>query len=61
MLFVTKRLAPKEDDLQGLTASVPLPSVLYKLFEKKEGDDSVVSSAKNSVVLFYVICTGLNT
>ncbi|XP_062162943.1 sister chromatid cohesion protein PDS5 homolog A [Alnus glutinosa] len=40
-LSITKRLAPKEDDLQGLTASVPLPSVLYKLFEKKEGDDSV--------------------
>lgn len=54
-LSITKRLAAKEDDLQGLTASIPLPSMVYKSFEKKEGDDSVVSSTKNSFALFYRI------
>ncbi|KAL4628077.1 hypothetical protein ACB092_05G210600 [Castanea dentata] len=39
----SKRLAVKEDDLQGLTASIPLPSMVYKSFEKKEGDDSVAN------------------
>lgn len=41
-LSITKRLAPKECDLQVLTVSVPLPSMLYKPYEKKEGDDSAV-------------------
>lgn len=41
-LSITKRLAPKENDLQGLPASVSLPSMLYKPYEKKEGDDSMV-------------------
>ncbi|GMY36602.1 sister chromatid cohesion protein PDS5 homolog A isoform X4 [Fagus crenata] len=45
-LSITKRLAPKDDDLQGLTASIPLPSVLYKLLEKKEGDDSVATEGQ---------------
>ena len=54
-LSITKRLAAKEDDLQGFTASIPLPSMVYKSFEKQEGDDSVVSSAKNSFALVYRI------
>lgn len=41
-LSATKRLSPKEYDLQGLPASVPLPSMLYKQYDKKEGDDSMV-------------------
>lgn len=41
-LSITKRLAPRESDLQVLTVSVPLPSMLYKPYEKKEGDDSAV-------------------
>ncbi|XP_004293403.1 PREDICTED: sister chromatid cohesion protein PDS5 homolog A [Fragaria vesca subsp. vesca] len=45
-LSITKRLAPKEIDLQVLTTSVPLPSMLYKPYEKKEGDDSVASEAQ---------------
>ncbi|XP_040362062.1 sister chromatid cohesion protein PDS5 homolog B isoform X1 [Rosa chinensis] len=45
-LSITKRLAPKETDLQVLTASVPLPSMLYKPYEKKEGDDSVAIEAQ---------------
>ncbi|XP_050288244.1 sister chromatid cohesion protein PDS5 homolog A isoform X1 [Quercus robur] len=40
---ITKRLAAKEDDLQGFTASIPLPSMVYKSFEKQEGDDSVAN------------------
>lgn len=52
-LSITKRLAVKEDDLQGFTASIPLPSMVYKSFEKQEGDDSVVSSCKE------FICIGL--
>lgn len=42
-LSITKRLAVKEDDLQGFTASIPLPSMVYKSFEKQEGDDSVAN------------------
>ncbi|THG11358.1 hypothetical protein TEA_018860 [Camellia sinensis var. sinensis] len=38
-MSITKRLAQKEDDLQGLIVSVPLPPMLYKPREKKEGDD----------------------
>ncbi|KAF3451892.1 hypothetical protein FNV43_RR07988 [Rhamnella rubrinervis] len=45
-LSITKRLASKEEDLQGLTASVPLPPMLYKPYEKKEGEDSVTSEGK---------------
>ncbi|KAM1033682.1 hypothetical protein FF1_037151 [Malus domestica] len=45
-LSVTKRLSPKEYDLQGLPASVPLPSMLYKQYDKKEGDDSMASEGK---------------
>lgn len=41
-LSIIKRLALKEDDLQGLTVPVSLPAILYKSKEKK-GDDSVVS------------------
>lgn len=42
-LSITKRLAQKEEDLQGVTALVSLPSVLYKPYEKKEGDETMVS------------------
>ncbi|KAJ7946454.1 sister chromatid cohesion protein PDS5-like A-A-like [Quillaja saponaria] len=45
-LAITKRLVQKEVDLQGLTASVSLPSMLYKAYEKKEGDDSMASEGK---------------
>ncbi|KAM1124110.1 sister chromatid cohesion protein PDS5 homolog A [Malus sylvestris] len=45
-LSVTKLLFPKENDLQGLPASIPLPSMLYKPYEKKEGDDSVASEGQ---------------
>ncbi|XP_007026378.2 PREDICTED: sister chromatid cohesion protein PDS5 homolog A isoform X2 [Theobroma cacao] len=39
-LSVMKRLAYKEEDLQGLIQSVSLPPLLYKPYEKKEGEDS---------------------
>ncbi|XP_062088082.1 sister chromatid cohesion protein PDS5 homolog A [Humulus lupulus] len=45
-LSITKRLAPKDYDAQGLTASAPLPPMMYKPYEKKEGDDSVASEGK---------------
>ncbi|CAA2986797.1 sister chromatid cohesion PDS5 homolog A isoform X1 [Olea europaea subsp. europaea] len=41
-LSIIKRLAPKQDDLRDLSASVVLPSALYKPLEKKEGNDSLV-------------------
>ena len=41
-LAITKRLVPKNVDLQGLSPSVSLPPMLYKASEKKEGDDTVV-------------------
>ncbi|KAM6585541.1 hypothetical protein CsatB_012543 [Cannabis sativa] len=40
-LSITKRLAPKEYDTQDSTTSVALPPMMYKPYEKKEGDDSV--------------------
>lgn len=40
-LSIIKRLAPKEYEVQGSTASVPLPPIMYKPYEKKEGDESV--------------------
>ncbi|XP_015583400.1 sister chromatid cohesion protein PDS5 homolog A isoform X1 [Ricinus communis] len=40
-LSITKRLAQKED-IQILASSAPLPPILYKSYEKKEGDDSLV-------------------
>ncbi|KAL2475831.1 hypothetical protein Adt_36567 [Abeliophyllum distichum] len=45
-LSIIKRLAPKQDDVQDLSASVVLPSVLYKPLEKKEGIDSLVGEGK---------------
>ncbi|CAL5411782.1 unnamed protein product [Camellia sinensis] len=45
-MSITKRLAQKEDDLQGLIVSVPLPPMLYKPCEKKEGDDPLVSEGQ---------------
>ncbi|XP_050367583.1 sister chromatid cohesion protein PDS5 homolog A [Argentina anserina] len=45
-LSITKRLVPKEINLQVLTTSVPLPSFLYKLHEKKEGEASVAGEAQ---------------
>lgn len=43
-LSITKRLSRMEDNSQGVFSSVSLPSTLYKPYEKKAGDDSVVSS-----------------
>ncbi|GMN36667.1 hypothetical protein TIFTF001_006193 [Ficus carica] len=37
----SKRLAPKEHEVQGSTASVPLLPMMYKPYEKKVGDESV--------------------
>ncbi|CAI9783991.1 unnamed protein product [Fraxinus pennsylvanica] len=45
-LSIIKRLAPKQDDLQDLSASVVLPSALYKPLDKKEGNDSLVGEGK---------------
>ncbi|TXG69783.1 hypothetical protein EZV62_004718 [Acer yangbiense] len=45
-LSITKRLVPKEEDLQGMITLVSLPPVLYKQNEKKEGDDSLASEGK---------------
>ncbi|OMO64698.1 Armadillo-like helical [Corchorus olitorius] len=38
-LSIMKRLAYKEEDLQGQIQSFSLPPVLYKPYEKKEGED----------------------
>ncbi|XP_048323371.1 sister chromatid cohesion protein PDS5 homolog A [Ziziphus jujuba] len=45
-LSITKRIVSKEDDSQGLTASVPLPSMLYKPYEKREGEDSMAGDGQ---------------
>ncbi|KAF2306079.1 hypothetical protein GH714_011216 [Hevea brasiliensis] len=45
-LAITKRLAPKEDDIQTLASPVSLPPMLYKSHEKKEGDDSLATEGK---------------
>ncbi|KAK6917884.1 hypothetical protein RJ641_018635 [Dillenia turbinata] len=47
-LAVIKRLSQnqKQDDLQVLASSATLPPMLYKPFEKKEGDDSTVGEAQ---------------
>ncbi|KAK8629893.1 hypothetical protein V6N13_078711 [Hibiscus sabdariffa] len=39
-LSIMRRLAYKEEDLQGLIQSVSLPPLLYKPYERKEGEDS---------------------
>ncbi|CAK9156797.1 unnamed protein product [Ilex paraguariensis] len=44
-LLITKRLAKKQDDLQGLIASVSLPPVLFKTHEKK-GDNPLVDEGQ---------------
>ncbi|XP_028754953.1 sister chromatid cohesion protein PDS5 homolog B-A isoform X2 [Neltuma alba] len=49
-LAITKRLVQKDGDLEGLSTSVTLPSMLYKACEKKEGDDSSVSEMKTWLV-----------
>ncbi|KAK4259162.1 hypothetical protein QN277_005520 [Acacia crassicarpa] len=49
-LAITKRLVQKDVDLEGLSTSVSLPSMLYKACEKKEGDDSSVSEVKTWLV-----------
>lgn len=41
-LAITERLVQKDVDLQKLSHSMPLPPMLYKAFEKKEGDDTMV-------------------
>ncbi|XP_022877905.1 sister chromatid cohesion protein PDS5 homolog A-B-like isoform X3 [Olea europaea var. sylvestris] len=45
-LSIVKRLAPKQDDLQDLSASVVLPSALYKPLEKKGGNDLLIGEGK---------------
>ncbi|XP_031270403.1 sister chromatid cohesion protein PDS5 homolog A-like [Pistacia vera] len=45
-LSIIKRLSQKEDDTQEMISSVSLPPMLYKPYEKKEGDDSQVSEGK---------------
>ncbi|KAK6932870.1 hypothetical protein RJ641_002494 [Dillenia turbinata] len=47
-LAVIKRLSQnqKQDNLQVLASSPSLPQMLYKPFEKKEGDDSAVREAQ---------------
>ncbi|KAF4399484.1 hypothetical protein G4B88_022567 [Cannabis sativa] len=49
-LSITKRLAPKEYDTQDSTTSVPLPPMMYKPYEKKEGDDSVAREEQTWLV-----------
>ncbi|KAI3466488.1 hypothetical protein Pfo_023151 [Paulownia fortunei] len=43
---IIKRLAPNQDELQDLSASVALPPVLYKPLEKKEENDLLVGEEK---------------
>ncbi|XP_057513185.1 sister chromatid cohesion protein PDS5 homolog A-like isoform X2 [Actinidia eriantha] len=45
-LSITKRLAQKEDDLQGSIVSVSLPPMLYKPHDKKEVDDPLVNEGQ---------------
>lgn len=41
-LSIIKCLVQKDDDLQRLASLVSLPPMLYKPYEKKEDDDSLV-------------------
>ncbi|XP_038893526.1 sister chromatid cohesion protein PDS5 homolog B isoform X2 [Benincasa hispida] len=52
-MSIIKRLALKEDDLQGLTAPVSLPANLYKTKEKK-GDDSVAGQTEGEAKTWLV-------
>ncbi|KAE8709123.1 putative ARF GTPase activator [Hibiscus syriacus] len=58
-LSIMRRLAYKEDDLQGLIQSVSLPPLLYKPYERKEGEDSkkgrliIESDSKSAVEWIY--------
>lgn len=54
-LSIIKRLAPKEYEIQGSTTPVSLPAILYKKSEKKEGDDSAVSSIVLEILCFLFI------
>ncbi|KAL5574829.1 hypothetical protein UlMin_016528 [Ulmus minor] len=45
-LSITKGLAPKEYEELGLTASVPLPTLMYKPYEKKGEEDSVAGEGQ---------------
>ncbi|KAL0398901.1 UNVERIFIED_CONTAM: Sister chromatid cohesion protein PDS5 [Sesamum radiatum] len=45
-MSILKRLAPKQDDLQGSSESVTLPSVLYKPLVKKDENDLLVGEEK---------------
>lgn len=51
-LSITKRLASREEDFQGLIASVPLPAMIYKPCQKEEGNDSMVSYPAQKQVSF---------
>ncbi|XP_019463683.1 PREDICTED: sister chromatid cohesion protein PDS5 homolog A-like isoform X1 [Lupinus angustifolius] len=42
-LAITKQIVQKDVDLQGLSASVSLPPMLYKTYESNEADDTLVS------------------
>ncbi|XP_022967040.1 sister chromatid cohesion protein PDS5 homolog A-like isoform X1 [Cucurbita maxima] len=53
-LSIVKRLALKEDDLQDLTVPISLPPILYKLKEKKEGDDSVAGQTEGEAQTWLV-------
>lgn len=53
-LSIIKRLALKEDDLQGLTAPVSLPAMLYKTKEKTGGDDSVAGPTEGEAKTWLV-------
>ncbi|XP_044461448.1 sister chromatid cohesion protein PDS5 homolog A isoform X2 [Mangifera indica] len=49
-LSIIKRLSQKEDYMQEMISSVSLPPMLYKPYEKKEGDDSQASEDKTWLV-----------
>ncbi|KAG6583667.1 Sister chromatid cohesion protein PDS5-like B, partial [Cucurbita argyrosperma subsp. sororia] len=53
-LSIIKRLAQKEDDFRGLTASISLPSMLYKTKEKKGGEDSVADQTESEAKTWLV-------
>lgn len=55
-LLITKCIAKKEDDFQTLATLASLPTVLYKPYEKKEGDDSLVLLSSVSNIFRAELC-----
>ncbi|XP_024637720.1 sister chromatid cohesion protein PDS5 homolog A isoform X2 [Medicago truncatula] len=49
-LAITKKLVQKDVDVQELSHLLSLPPMLYKAFEKKEGNGTVVSEVKSWLV-----------